>query len=1145
MKDDNMKKIIKSSQKKIGAIKIVGLLLFLSMILFLIKSSFGVHFSENEKNTINVYSDRYAELNGNEYDFKKEPGSYKLTKTAKWVDSSTIEVDYDLQTEIMAEDEENYVIFVIDASASMNGDKINNVKDAIRNFADSFLPVGVTGQLSEDRKIAIISFNNSAQTLLSFSNNSSLISDKLDEISIGGQSNAALGLREANFLLDDNQIDTNINVVIISDGFEGTNLNSGITEYSFLKYNGSVRVATIKYETNESADNIANNISDESYSATIENIGNVIVEAAVQTATYTNFSLTDIYNSEFDYSNSVVSANIGEVSFNETNGQKRLVWSKGLDVLKTGKSLHISAIIKVEGVWDEQRILNITTNTNISANIDDFSENAINSEILSLANYYQITYDTNPPTGCNIKEFRYDEEYAFKVVTIDSSLNGLVEPVCSGYTFRGWKIVDEDVTSINNRSFIMPGKDVIVRATWSKLTLNKMMADGIVGTRLTLFNAVKKTAENGTRSGIINGNGSEFSDIYYLQYHNENNNVIFANYCWLIVRTTDTGGVKLLYNGVPNNGKCVNRNGYLPSSNFNSQYLTINNLNYGPGSTPAGVGYMYNRIYPKRSINMDWAKIIKNIGYSSNQLVFTNIYPANLNAVFYENIKKEGDGTYTLSGESIDIGSGQWAKDDNPKNKYNYELVEGMYTCLKPSSDMNSDTCTNPHYFLETNRERYSFYNITIEENIEDAKIVIGKKVQYNDNKYTLIDTKTITINEMFNNFNYYNLIENNHYNYICPKYNSGVCDDTVYYMGYMYSYRYSNHENNNNQAYLYYYYTPLSNGETYEDLVDQYAQDPSKNYIFGKSVSYENGLYSLQDTISFSPVMLGKNTREDSRASNAQYYDKDTLYDHHYLCADDNNNVAVNTSVCSKVFYIFYSSTTDNYRTYSLEVLQLADGNNMKEAIIEMTQLTDDDKNSSNYLNKNNSTIKDAIDTWYQNHMTNYTKYLEDVVWCNNRSLTVSQLNDRILNSAFNENGGRIGYSLTFNYNSQIDDELACPNKIDRFTVENTKGNQDLVYPVGMLTYGELSLIKFSGISDNISVSSFYSLTPSSYSSYSNIYYLYNYSSTYNESTLYSLSIPSSSSSYYVRPSISLKKGIQYYDGDGTMDNPYLILAS
>ena len=59
---------------------------------------------------------------------------------------------------------------------------------------------------------------------------------------------------------------------------------------------------------------------------------------------------------------------------------------------------------------------------------------------------------------------------------------------------------------------------------------------------------------------------------------------MFANYCWRIVRTTETGGVKLIYDGVPSNGQCNNTgsNSTIGSSTFNS---SSDNAEY--------VGYMY------------------------------------------------------------------------------------------------------------------------------------------------------------------------------------------------------------------------------------------------------------------------------------------------------------------------------------------------------------------------------------------------------------------------------------------------------------------------------------------------------------------------------------------------------------------------
>ena len=50
--------------------------------------------------------------------------------------------------------------------------------------------------------------------------------------------------------------------------------------------------------------------------------------------------------------------------------------------------------------------------------------------------------------------------------------------------------------------------------------------------------------------------------VYYYRGAVTNNNIKFANFCWKIVRTTEAGGVKLIYNGLPNaSGWCSNTTG--------------------------------------------------------------------------------------------------------------------------------------------------------------------------------------------------------------------------------------------------------------------------------------------------------------------------------------------------------------------------------------------------------------------------------------------------------------------------------------------------------------------------------------------------------------------------------------------------------
>ncbi len=47
----------------------------------------------------------------------------------------------------------------------------------------------------------------------------------------------------------------------------------------------------------------------------------------------------------------------------------------------------------------------------------------------------------------------------------------------------------------------------------------------------------------------------------YFDKCSEQRNVIFGGFCWQIIRTTETGGIKMIYNGEPVDGKCENTRG--------------------------------------------------------------------------------------------------------------------------------------------------------------------------------------------------------------------------------------------------------------------------------------------------------------------------------------------------------------------------------------------------------------------------------------------------------------------------------------------------------------------------------------------------------------------------------------------------------
>ena len=63
--------------------------------------------------------------------------------------------------------------------------------------------------------------------------------------------------------------------------------------------------------------------------------------------------------------------------------------------------------------------------------------------------------------------------------------------------------------------------------------------------------SVNSSSTNGKGVYMRAGTENDANPILYYRGAVENNNVLFANQCWKAVRTTDTGGVKLIYNGTP------------------------------------------------------------------------------------------------------------------------------------------------------------------------------------------------------------------------------------------------------------------------------------------------------------------------------------------------------------------------------------------------------------------------------------------------------------------------------------------------------------------------------------------------------------------------------------------------------------------
>ena len=100
------------------------------------------------------------------------------------------------------------------------------------------------------------------------------------------------------------------------------------------------------------------------------------------------------------------------------------------------------------------------------------------------------------------------------------------------------------------------------------------------------------------------------------------------------------------------------------------------------------------------------------------------------------------------------------------------------------------------------------------------------------------------------------------------------------------------------------------------------------------------------------------------------------------------------------------------------------------------------------NIKNEKDSTIKTKLDSWYKTNIVDkgLSSYIADSGFCNDRSIT----------SGDGVSLTSITYYGPYQRYTNHTPNLHCPNQNDLFTVSNTKGNQALTYPIGLITSDE-----------------------------------------------------------------------------------------
>ena len=573
------------------------------------------------------------------------------------------------------------------------------------------------------------------------------------------------------------------------------------------------------------------------------------------------------------------------------------------------------------------------------------------------------------------------------------------------------------------------------------------------------------------------------------------NNVIFADHCWKMIRTTDTGGVKMIYNGEVGNGQCLNTRGkHVGYAYMNTNYLhttdyygtsytydPINNVFSLAGtittgavkigqytcikSSPTGTcenlylvdshnsGTTYNTIvlnsdayyeqYGKIPFNQN-TNSLAYFGY-----MYNNIYPA---------ISKSQK--YTIQNSSMTINTSWYYSntiDYGNQNPNNYTLTNPVlistlsdYSTLVGKYVLNSSSTysTQARYIVAVSGT--TIYYRTLSGG--DLTITMRVGDSYTDNgngTYSINNPTEVTYIDWYNGSYLTNKTK-----YVCDG-TSATCTNIKHIA--------------NSTAKNYYYYC-----------------DVEHTYKYSESVNYNGGTYTLTGDIKeIWDIPLDTN--------------QTTMYTHHYTCLNTG-------TTCTTVNYVF------RYYFGILVYVELTGGEVTSTAINNML--------NANGANQINSTIKTGIDAWYKRYMTGYTSQLEDTIYCNDRSLYNL--------GGWNPSGGSLSSSLQLRPFAETSD-LSCINATDKFSISNS--NAQLTYPVGLLTSQEGYLLNNKNI--NKTGQSYWLISPGFFDTGSFSYIVTNE----GENGFVNVSVTNG-----VRPAISLKPGTEYVSGTGSMADPYIV---
>mgnify|MGYP006939891473 CR=1 FL=1 len=311
-----------------------------------------------------------------------------------------------------------------------------------------------------------------------------------------------------------------------------------------------------------------------------------------------------------------------------------------------------------------------------------------------------------------------------------------------------------------------------------------------------------------------------------------------------------------------------------------------------------------------------------------------------------------------------------------------------------------------------------------------------------------------------------------------------------------------------------------------------KYADPTYAGYMYGKDFSFQT-----------SSELIYRNIQ----ALTTYYFGSDYEFD------EETETFKLSGSITSGTF----SEMQDNFSSYpytcmntnstdSCQVILKVDSY-VSETSVQAEYISYSSNSYENTLtNDNDSTVKTVIDNWYETNIVGktdsasnlLTNYIVDGTFCNDRTF------------ASNNNGN--GYSLVPGTNYSAYEKLysdanktatlKCSQESNKFSTTTSRGNSDLTYPIALITADEVAL---AGATQNLINENYYLNT--------NVYFWTmtpsRFESAYGSVSIFAIHYNGNlveyghaRYTYGIRPVINIRSDVLISQGDGTIENPFVL---